>query len=62
MLSQLGAELSEGDPNGHIMKYITKIMKIPLESKLSNLGSLTYYVALLLREEKDRLSAEGILE
>jgi hypothetical protein len=62
MLSQLWVELSEGDPNSNIMKYITKIMNIPLESKPNKLDSPTYYIARLLRREKGRLSAERILE
>jgi hypothetical protein len=62
VLSQLRVELSEGDPNRNIMKYVTKFLNIPLESKPNKLSSLTYSLALPLRDEKNRLSAEGILE
>jgi hypothetical protein len=61
-LSKLWVELSEGNSNGNIMKYITEILGIPVESEPNRLGSLSYLIALLLRDEENRLSTERILQ
>jgi hypothetical protein len=61
-LSKLWVQLSEGDPNDNIMKYITEIMDIPFESKPNRLGSLSCQIALLLCDEKNQLSAERIFK
>jgi hypothetical protein len=60
-LSQLWLDLSEGDSKSNIMKNITTIMNVKLESTSNVLYSLSYYIALLLRDVHNRLSVEQIL-